>query len=130
LILVALNWFGENTPRKRKTYSDIWKYVKRLKPGNPLAAKGNTHVCVASIPEDDVGGTTCNQPLKLYNRSKGANSSWITTRALEHMAKYHKDTQLSKDYNDRANVAHGAKVKPQLCTVVSIMFSVFDVPSI
>ncbi len=121
LTLVALKWFGENTPGKRKTCSDIWKYVKRQKPGNPLEKEGNTHICVASIPEDDFGGRICIYPLKFYNRSKGANSSSITTRALEHMAKYHKGTQLSKDYDDRADAAHRAKVKPQLRNVVSLV---------
>ena len=128
MTLVALRWFGENTPGKRKTCSDIWKYVKRLKPGNPLEKEGNTHVCVASIDEDDFGGTICNHPLKLYSRSKGTNSSWITTRALEHMAKYHKGTQLSKDYDDRGDAAHAAKVKPQLRTVVCIGFQFVMLP--
>jgi hypothetical protein len=117
-VILALRWIGENTPRKRKSCSDIWKYVKRLKPGNPFTEEGNTHICVASIPEDGFGRTVCNQPLKLYNCSKCIKSSCITTRALEHMAKYHKDTELSKDYDDSADIAHGSKVEPQLRAVV------------
>jgi hypothetical protein len=109
-VATRYRWFGENTPGKRKSCSDIWKYVKRLKPGNPLSDEGHTHVCIAEIPEDEFGGTICNQPLRLHNRSKGTGSSWITTRALEHMAKYHKETQLSKNYEDRAGVVLEAKV--------------------
>jgi hypothetical protein len=103
-------WIGNNTPGKRKSLSDIWTYVKRLKPGNLLSDEGNTHVCVATIPEDEFGGTICNTPLKLYNRAKGKGSSWITTRALEHMARYHKETKLAKDYDERADGAHESKV--------------------
>ncbi len=116
MFLDTYRWFGENTPGKRKSCSDIWNYVKRLKPGNPLSKEGYTHVCLAEIPEDEFGGTICNQPLKPHNRSKGSASSWITTRALEHMAKFHTNTQLAKDYVDIANDVHGAKVKPsQMC---------------
>jgi hypothetical protein len=114
-------WFGENTPGKRKSCSDIWNYVKRLKPGNPLSKEGNTHVCLAEIPRDEFGGTVCNHAMKLHSRSKGSASSWITTRALEHMAKFHKQTQLAKEYLDRADVAHGAKVKPHQLYVTSYL---------
>ena len=90
--------------------SDIWKFVKRLNPRNPFSEEGHTHVCIATIPEDDFGGTVCNHPLRLHNRSKGTGSFWITTRALEHMDKYHKDTHVSKDYEERAGAENGVKV--------------------
>ena len=93
-----------------------------------MSEEGNTHVCVAAIPEDEFGGTICNQPVKLYNRAKGKGSSWITTRALEHMAKFHKDTQLSKDYDDRADVAHDVRVKST--PIVCLMFMMFPLTSL
>ena len=85
-----------------------------MKQENPLSKEGHTPISFASIPEDDFGGTVCNKPLKLHNRSKGYRSSWLATRAAEHLAKFHTDTMLSQDYVDIADVAHGAKVKPQL----------------
>ena len=103
-------WLGNNTPGKRQSLSDIWTYVKRLKHGNLLSDKGSTQICVATIPEDEFGGTICNTSLKLYNRARGKGSSWITTRALEHMARYHKETKLAKDFDEIAYDAQESKV--------------------
>ena len=114
-------WFGENTPGKRKSCSDIWNYVMRLKHGNPLSKEGTTHVCLAEIPENELGGTVCNQALKLHNCSKGLASFCITTRALEHMAKFHKQTQLAKEFVDRADDAHGVSVKPHQLYVTNYL---------
>jgi hypothetical protein len=107
-------WLGRNTPGKRIAVSDIWNLVKRLKPGNPLHELGHTHVCVTEIPVDEFGGTVCNHPLTLHKRGKGSGHSWITTRAVEHMAKFHKETSISRQHVDRATVIHTEKVKQQL----------------
>ena len=88
--------------------------MKRLKPGNPLSALGNTHVCVAEVDEDEFGGNICNHPLTLHKRIKGYGHSWITTRAVEHYAKMHKDTVVSQQFNDRPNVSHEKKVNQQI----------------
>jgi len=88
--------------------------VKRLKPGNPLTNLGHTHVCVAPIPEDEFGGSVCNHPLTLHKRHKGAGHSWITTRAIERFARFHKTTDVSMQHFDRAVASHEDKVKQQL----------------
>ena len=94
--------------------SEILRLVKRLKPDNPLSSLGNTHVCIAEIDSDEFGGTVCNTPLTLHKRNKGAGHSWITTRAVEHFARFHKGTSLSRQHVERASVIHAEKVKQQL----------------
>ena len=84
-------WLGRNTPGKRIAVSDIWNLVK---PSNPLHELGHTHVCVTEIPVNEFGGIVCNHPLTLHKRGKGYGHSWITTRAVEHMAKFHKETSI------------------------------------
>ena len=70
--------FGDNTPaslsgRKRRSTSDIWQSIKRLKnKGAEVYGDTYTHVCVL-----------CWQLLKLY-KDKGSRS-WQTTKGLNHL---------------------------------------------
>ena len=126
LPFAVCRWLGRNTPGKRSAVSDIWNLVKRLKPGNPLHELGHTHVCVAQIPVDEFGGDVCNHPLTLHKRGKGSGHSWITTRAVEHMARWHKETSISRQHLERAIVIHTDKVNQQLSYSAADTSSIVD----
>ena len=83
--------YGENTPRKRVSESQLWKFVKRYKLDKP---KGITHVCTYPMIIDG-NDAVCNTYLKLYKRKN--NGPWMTTGGVDHnMSKAHPDSQIAK----------------------------------
>ena len=107
---------GSNTPGKRAENSDIWKHVKRLKPGNPflLLGKGYTHICTHPIQPDEYGGEVCNAPFKLHKRQKNKRGGWVSSKAVDHMVDAHRGSEIAEQQEGRAVKRHHGLVQQQL----------------
>ena len=85
--------YGNNTPTKRNVTSGVWEEVKRLK-GDLQNTKGDaTHICLVKLGPVDLTKPPrhCNMLLKLFQNkpAAGAQRTWLTTRAITHLAQEH-----------------------------------------
>eukprot|EP00040_Diaphanoeca_grandis_P026767 m.150380 g.150380 ORF g.150380 m.150380 type:complete len:557 (-) comp30724_c1_seq6:62-1732(-) len=101
----------------QKGASWVWKHVKVLVPeGDHEIVKRGTHVCVHPVPEGD-----CNTPLKLY--STGNRGAFVSTRATEHMKKYHAATYEAAT----AGKAQTTPARPSWRRSTALKNSVFEI---
>ena len=80
--VLAIRWYGPNTPRKktrsRRIPTGVWASIKRLRSYHPALARGQTHVCTR---------TGCWKLLRLTRDDK--QGLWLTTRAVMHDRQCH-----------------------------------------
>ena len=111
---VPAGQYGNNSPTKRSSSSEVWKEVKRIK--HTLNADNQmTHICLVKLPPLANGTPQfCNTLLKLHKtKAKPGNQpSWLTTRAIDHLREEHPTDGIAgpkyaKAAQDRANATMG-----------------------
>ena len=113
--------YGNNTPTKRSSTSEVWTSIKRLRGTVNNTAGDGSHICLVELKKDAVPGAPrkfCNTVLKLHKTRATPQSgaqTWLTTRAAEHLQCEHpEDSPIGKKFAMRAVVREANLMEQQM----------------